>query len=480
MSWRGTLLLMLLAGLSLGFFLFSEQTKTHPPEEPLLGIDPAAANKIEIQEGGGLFALIKTNGIWMIQGNVNRKPPSSDRANPQLIAALLNEAADIEPLDILRSSDLKGKVTLLTLGLKNPDRGITIHSGEKQTLWLGVQGAAQGSLYARLNSGKTVYLIPGKIASLALHPAQDYRDPRLTDLSSDHLNEVSITKGGGIQQLQLKKDQKEGWLVVAPLSCNGDVPAITSWLDSLLGSQIKRWLPDDADPSSCGFDLPSAVVTLREAEATNPLTITIGSPTQESPVSYFVKCSDRPGICLVGGSITNTLSVTPQKLRSKKIKQIDYDTVDRIEILNDHYTPDLLSLTRKSGNDDWLLSAGSDSQTLSPEVVKSWFDQLQNLTATCFEAATGEHVNDRGLGPHSLPTVIRLIARLSENTAQEDKGETVLAEYVFGTANNNEVALREGNASDLMILPESSLDFLKTFPGVKHAPATNAASRPAF
>jgi len=471
MSWRGTVLLLILAGVALGYLFFSDRTRTHPPEEPLLAIDPNSASEIGIQEGNSLISLTRTNGVWMIG---NAQSGQSDRANPSLVNSLLETAAEIVPLDILRSQDLKDKVTLTSLGLKNPNRSIAIRAGKKETLSIGSEGAAPESLYVRLDSGKTVYLISGKIASLAFRPVQEYRDPRLTSLSPDHLDEISLTtpsKGDVPQQLILKRDQKgnRGWLLESPVSAVGDDTAITSWLNSLLASQIIRWTPEGTDSASYGLDTPEALINLHEEGATNPLVITIGSPTPDA-TGYFAKISDRQGIGIIENRVSNALAVTPLSLRSKKLTQVEFDTVDRIEIL----VPSLLSLTRKPGSDDWLLSEGTSSNVISSEKVKKWFDQLQNLSANSFEAATPEHLMARGLTETNPPATIRLIARLSENTAQENAGETVLAEYTFGPETNNEVAVRQRVAPELLILPATSAEVLKTFSPPIPASATNA------
>ena len=479
MSWRGTVLLLILAGLALGYLFFSDRTRTHPPEEPLLAIDPNSASEIGIQEGNSLISLTRSNGVWMV-GNV--QSGQSDRANPSLVNSLLETASEIVPLDILRSQDLKDKVTLSSLGLKNPNRSIAIRAGKKETLSIGSEGAAPESLYVRLDSGKTVYLISGKIASIAFRPIQEYRDPRLTLLSSDHLDEITLTtpsKEIVPQQLLLKRDQKgnQGWLLESPVSTVGDDTSITSWLNSLLASQIIRWMPEGTDSASCGLDTPVALINLHEEGATNPLVITIGAPTPDA-VGYFARISDRPGIGVIENRVSTALAVTPLSLRSKKLTQVEFDTVDRIDFLNDHNNPSLLSLTRKPGSDDWLLSEGSSAKVISGEKVKEWFDQLQDLSASSFEAATPEHLAARGLSDTTPPATIRLIARLSENTAQENAGETLLAEYTVGSETNNEIAVRQGAAPELLILPATSAVVLKTFSTPIPASATNAPALP--
>jgi hypothetical protein len=458
-SWRGTCLLGIIALLALGFFIYSDVTDTAPHEGPLLGLDPSLADNIRIQESGSGFSLIKTNGLWSIQGPVN------DRADPRVVHALLQTAADIMPLDQLGSHEIKGNVSLSSLNLKKPTRVITIRAKKTHTLWLGVEGPATGEIYSRLDGGKTVYLIDGKIADISFHPLQEYRDPRLTALSSERIEEASLKRGEGMQQLHLTRNS-HGWTLDSPISTRGDSKAISDWLNAWVSARVTSWIPEGTDPSSCGMDSPTATVTLREEGESTPLTITVGAPVPDSPGSFYVRCSDRPGICSVA-ELTPDLTVTPLSLRSKKLQQVEYDTIDRIEIATGSI---IFSLTRKPESDGWQINQGGKIVDLPGGNVKGWFDQLQGLSAITFEPATPEHLAQRGLdqlspsSQASQPVRIRFMALLSENTAQENAGEVVLDSFTFGAVTGNEVALHEGDAADLMILPASALDLAKKPP----------------
>ena len=126
MSWRGTLLALLLAGLALSFLLLSDRFHTHPATEPLLGIDAAAVDRIDIVEKGRSVTLVGKNGDWTVQGSF------TDRADPTLVRLLLGKASEIVPLDVLRRGDLKGAVSLEALDLKNPKRSVTVTAGKKK------------------------------------------------------------------------------------------------------------------------------------------------------------------------------------------------------------------------------------------------------------------------------------------------------------------------------------------------------------
>lgn len=454
MSWRGTLLLLILAMLATGILLFWGKSHTRTTRESLIDIDPVQASRIIIREGSGSTILKKQSGIWMIDSI------PVDRADPDIIHALLQCASGIKPLDTLRSSELKGSVSLEALDLINPMRSLTIEADKTVTINFGVAGATAAQLYARLGSTGSVYLIPSEIAGLAFRPASAFRDPRLTMLVPNHLEEITFSKGNSLQQLVLRKN-REGWKLVSPLATQGDQQAISTWAGELLSTRIERWMPAGTDPASCGLESPSGIFSTHEEGGSPPVTITIGSEVPDSPLSRFAHCSNRPDICVIKG-IGAFLEMTPLALRSKKLPSVQYDSIDRIEVRpSGGFLPPLF-LSRKKGSEDWERSidgVGADKSTLPGTQVKEWFEKVQAITAQGFEPATPDHLQARGL---TQPYVIRLIAHLSENTAEEGAGDMILAEYAFGTPADGIVALRAGNSPDLMLVPESSLEWAKS------------------
>jgi hypothetical protein len=181
--------------------------------------------------------------------------------------------------------------------------------------------------------------------------------------------------------------------------------------------------------------------------------ISIGSEAADTPGSRYARCNGRPGICIVTG-ISSALAATPASLRSKNPRPVPLDAIDRIEISPGDGRPRLL-LARKKGGDDWqVVEGGSDD--LSGTKVEEWYRRLSSLKASGFEPATPDRLAARGMNAPEL--TIRLIAHLSENTAEESAGDMVLGEYAFGTASDGTVAMREGDSSDLMLLPENALE----------------------
>jgi hypothetical protein len=450
-SWRGTLLALLLAGLALSFLLLSDRFRTHPATEPLLGIDPAAVDRIDIVEKGRSVTLVGKNGEWMVQGSI------TDRADPMLVRMLLAKASEIVPLDVLRRGDLKGAVSLQALDLKNPKRSFTVTAGKKKTLSFGIPGSVAGEIYARLGNDNEVFLISSELERLAFRPEDTFRDSRLTIFPSDRVSEMTFSKNGGMDRIALKKEP-QGWCLTAPASVAADPAAAEAWMSALLRAKIDRWMPPETDPAICGLDSPTIAITVRADGVKEAVTILVGSPLPGSPDKFFVRCSDRPGICVVS-TIAKALQVTAAALRTKQLKPIELDMVDKVQIDQPKgmgagaTSPRSLVMTRKSGGEEWEVRSGS-SGMLSGDQMRAWHDGLMKAKAKGFEPATPEKIRLYGL---ETPTEIRFVARLSENTAEENAGELMLCDYFLGTATNGVVALREGNSSELMIMPESVL-----------------------
>lgn len=445
MSWRGTLLLLALAATATAVLLLSRHSGSRAEGSPLMRFDPAQTRTLAILEGEGCTVLSRDGGVW------NLVAPLADRADPRILSQLIDAAASAAPTDILPPKDQKDSVSLDALGLRTPKRILIIDDGKKHALKLGTGGAAQDQVYAMVDSDPTVYLIKDEISPLVFRPAGEFRDSRLTMLSTEHLEEAGLSKRGGLQELQLHQD-RTGWRMEKPLAAAADSSAVAKWITPVLSAKITRWLPESTDPSTCGLDSPEAVISLRE-EGGSPLRIMIGSPVPDTPGARYARCENRPGICVLR-DMDRALDVTPSSLRSRKLKPVPPDSVDLVRITGGD---SILTLSRKKGSGDWICEE-RNGMILPEAAMQAWFSGLADLTATSFEPATPDRIAARGI--NRPEAVIRLIARLSENTSEENAGEMILAEYAVGIASGGETALREGTSPDLMIVPTEKSAFL--------------------
>jgi len=456
-TWRGTLLVVLAGLLAVVLLLRASRTRTRSADRPLLDISPAAVTGMVIVNGASEIRLEKRDGVWTITS------PVEDRADPLIVAQILHAAFSATPLDRLPPKELKDAVSLESLDLKPAKRSLTMLAPKPYVLKLGAEGAAKERLYAQVDSDPSVYLISSEPASLALVPAEKLRDRHPFASQPDRLSEIVLRRQGGSRQLSLRKTAK-GWEMETPLHADADPKAVGDWITGILSSSITTWLPPETDAASCGLDTPDAVLTLREEGATAQ-TLEIGKETGTATGGRFARCSGRPGIFILQ-QCTGWIDAMPATLRSRRITRVTPDSVDKIVIRNG---TSALELSRKPGTEDWL----SGGDTIPGDIVTAWFGKLSALSASSFEPATPDHLATRGLNANGGG--IRLVAHLSENTAEEAAGEITLLDLNTGAPCVDGTALRVGSSDDLMIGPSDIVQELLVGPKPPSPPTPTPA-----
>jgi Domain of unknown function (DUF4340) len=442
-TWRGTILFLVAGITAATLLLYTLRTRTRPADEPLLGIIPAETTSIEITGNGSSSLLERREGDWWII------QPLLDRADPGKVAKLLGAAADIVPLDKLRPSDLKGALTLEAMDLRPVKRSLTFRGGGSHSLRLGSEGATPDRLYAQIDSDPSVYLVSSETAAMAFLPLDELRSPSAFPFRPDQVCGLVLRRQGGFHELILTKKGRH-WLIDSPLHARAEGKAVENWIAAVFASRIQRWMPAGTDPASCGLDSPEATLTLRE-EGGEPSLLELGFPVAGSPGCRYARASGRPGLFVLGGS-DPLLSVTPSTLRLHHPLPLELDAVDRIMISRGGQT---VTLTRKPRCDDWICG----NRVIPEASLEGWNSKLHNVTASSFETATPDQLSRRGIDPSTPPTfVIRFVAHLSENSAEEAAGDISLQEFTVGADSvDGMMALREGKADELMIVPSANL-----------------------
>jgi hypothetical protein len=437
-TWRGTVFLLLAGIVAAALLLITLRSRTRPADAPLLGISPGETTGIVITGAGSTTVLENREGIWWIT------QPHLDRADPAKIAKILGAASDIVPLDTLRSSDLKGSLSLESLDLKPVKRSLVFQGRGNHTLRIGSEGATPDRLYAQVDADPCVYLISSEVASRAFQSIDELRDSSPFPLRADHLFGITLQQQGGYRELSLQKKGRN-WDLLSPLRAQADARAVETWLSSILGSKIQRWMPADTEAAACGLDTPDVILTLQEP-GSDPVRLELGKAITGSPGARYARTPGRPGFFILG-NIEPWLTATPSSLRRSQPSPMELDAVDRIIITRSGQTT---TLSRKPQTDDWLCGA----RIIPGSSVKGWNERFQVVKATAFETATPDHLSIRGIDPTTPQTMtIRFMANLSENSAEEMAGEMPIAEWTFGNpSSDGTIALREGKSDDLMIL----------------------------
>lgn len=450
MSWKGTLLLLILAVVAAALLL-GRAGHHRPPGAPLLGLDPEKVERIVIRDAGGEIVLAKLDGTWFVRSG------TPDRADASLIRSILSATEETVPLDTLRPSELKGPVSLEALDLKIPRRSLTLTAGNRsETLSFGIEGAGKGRVYARLEGEAPVHLIATTLSDQIFRPAATFRDLRLTALRPDAPEKIEFTTpgtGGKTMLLQRKGNDGNDWRVGDPAAMTrADRAAVGRFTESLLGARIVRWMSPETSAASCGLETPSALFRIGDGGDGSPVTITLGKETGTAPGERYTACSDRKGICVVKEGLFTTLS--PDGLRDRHPTPVQADAVDRIEIVTGGTNAPLL-LQRRKGTEDWETPGGG--ARVPGNDVAAWISRLSGVEAVRFPS-TGEAAPL----PTEKPMVVRLVARLSENTAEEGAGEIILSEMSLFRLEGTEAVLVERGNPVAMMVPSTVLRPLVT------------------
>ena len=457
MTRRGTITLFVLAIATISWFFLSDFPQHRSsPDDPIFRFDPEKVTRIVINDGNDSHTLKREEDAWYI----STIPP--DRVSDKKVIHLLAIALELKPLNILTPKELKAKLSLSSLGLKNPKRSITIHQeGEKdQTLFIGNEAVGDKSLFAQLEKQKSVMIISSEIATLAFSNCDDFRDPYLTTLKLDDLKEITVTRG--MSKLTLKKEN-EKWEMTQPILGTISSEALQTWITPLFTTEVlKRVGNDDVNNLSVyGLDQPRATISLLEEDSSKPVTISLGNVAEETPVisstpPCYLCSSDRHAIYIAPAFISQLFMVTPEALRDRQLFELNLDTVDRIEITT---SGKVLKLCRQlGGSEDWIL----DNQTVIPkDTLATMLENLEKTKILSYQVATPSKAAAVGLDDSSKPTAgIRFIAHLSENTPDEVAGDHTVMEIIFGKKIDQTIFARIGNDPELLEIPAQTVDYL--------------------
>ena len=204
MKAKTTLILLLLTGLLLSYMYFfdkkqlgSEETKRQ--SQNVLNISSDKVEGIVIQNGDEKIELRRQDKKWRLES------PIKDQADGNLIDAILTELdgwqkdATISPKEI--EAD---KNRLNEYGLNKPKLRLKLSGpGMPPEILLGKDAALEGKMYARFENSKETYVVSQTVKKAIDKKPDDFRDKKLTDLSTTQVSRLILKSNAG--ELELEK-----------------------------------------------------------------------------------------------------------------------------------------------------------------------------------------------------------------------------------------------------------------------------------
>ena len=112
------------------------------------------------------------------------------------------------------------KEQLKEFGLASSETKVSFGGGAKPVeLLFGKEAAVDGKIYVKLADDKKVFVISNDLKKQITKKAVEFRDRKLTELSSAQVSRVVIKSAAGEIELEKKNGH---WSLVRPLKARGD------------------------------------------------------------------------------------------------------------------------------------------------------------------------------------------------------------------------------------------------------------------
>ncbi|HTY36038.1 MAG TPA: DUF4340 domain-containing protein [Bacteroidota bacterium] len=227
-----------------------EQSSTGGGGEPLVSIDSAAVDQIEIKAPTGTVALRRKGIDWFVESPVSYK---ADQAN---VAMLLHAARSLRITNIVSSKPEKHSV--FQVDSTGTLVKVSQNGAEKASFILGKPGSSFSEQYARRSSSNDVDLVDGASSYVFSRPVKDWRDRTIQSVPRENIKEVHFQFGDTTYVLAYNDSL---WMIGKDSTQEGTV-------NSLLSSLANVQADDFADSVNTPPAKPTAQISYAGTQLT--------------------------------------------------------------------------------------------------------------------------------------------------------------------------------------------------------------------
>jgi hypothetical protein len=412
----------------------------------LVDLDRNDVTELEIENGDTKTRLVKTNDGWRLTA------PVADRADAKVIDTLLYS-----------TQFLKRDDTLGNLGKGEQKRNYLKQFGVlrshlilrcigKQThveLEFGGETAVEGSCYVRIDSKDPVFVTEDDLKNLISKPPDFFRDHRLNPFLDPEIDRIVLTQAAGEIELTRQQDQ---WQIERPIKARASQVAVSRMLKKISDTPVLQFQNEESGGEIETENAPGAI-TLFSGQS--KVKIACGAPVSNQPGHIYVRVSDRPSTFIVDESLAQTLEQKPDDLRDPKIVRLNPDLIDRITITTKGQTT--AQLGRQEGR--WVITDQNNAPA-DADAVESLLNTLNSNDVSRFVSDSASDLTSYGLDTPAL--VFAFSSYSSENTAEENAGETRLATLAIGRHEDENYYARVEEEPYIVALPKRVVDQLPT------------------
>ena len=324
-----TTLLLLAVVVALGLYIkFYESKRPNTAEarrqaQNVVNFERENLDGIVIQNGDDKIELKRLEGKWRIEA------PFKDQADSGAIESLLANLEDWQKQDTIpraksrrtkpprRIRLSKAKLRLKLLGKDAPPEVI-----------FGTDAALEGKMYVRLATANDVFLAPQSVRNDIAKKPEEFRDKKLTDLTTAQVARALLKTAAGEMELEKKTDH---WEIVKPLRARGDDQKIGDLLAQVTTARIEQFVAEDrGDLQPYGLTEPRGSITLFSATDKEGQMLQIGGVPEKEKEQVYVRFAARNAVYTLPKKIEEILALKPSDLRDRHLVRLDPNILDRI------------------------------------------------------------------------------------------------------------------------------------------------------
>src|SRR5438046_2645501 len=443
MNWRTTLVLAAITLGVLAYLRFVEMKQPSTEEakrqaQNVVTFDRNKINGIVIQNGDEKIEMRRRDNRWRLE------TPIKDQTDSSLIENLLSDLENWQRDGTISAKEIEADKNKLTeYGLNKPKLRLKlIGENRPPEILFGKDAALEGKMYVRFQNSKETFVAGQAVKKDIDKKPEEFRDRKLTDLSTLQVCRVALKTPVGEIELD-KKDTH--WDILKPLRARADDQKVNDLISQVTSARVGQFVADDrGDLRPYGLAEPRGSITLFDQEQKQDQrveigesikvaggedkgqTLQIGSVPEKEKDQVYVRFAPRGSVYTLPKKIEEIVSTKPVDLRDNHLVRIDTNILDRITI--DAPGKAKTVLARKEGN--WTIATRNNAPADSG-AVQRLIDTLQNERVTRFVEDVASNLPKYGLDkPH---TQLTFSSFASENTAETKAAEEPFAGGASGT-----------------------------------------------
>lgn len=440
----------LAAGL-FAFIFFFERHLHAPPSGPvkiLPRLTATAVTGIQILPKGQVeIRAERTNGNWRLTS------PFSYPARPDRLQDLLAALESLTPATSITAQELKNVPKAdERYGFDPPQTTMVLRQGEEETfIHVGYRTAPGDQFFMQVVGIGEVYVVDADFLKLIPAVADDWRDPRLVDLTQIVSDRLLVTNAGKAFELH-RNPTNQFWRILLPgWETRADSDKVKAALKRIQDLRALQFISDDPKADLDSFGLQSPELCLALAQGTNTvLELQFGKSPTNAAGQVYARRSDQNSVITVSKE-----ALAPWRASYDAFRDLHLVTLtappDSIEVqAQDHFT-----IERGAGN-TWRIQPGGTPA--DAELVDAFLRSLTDLQVSEIvkDVVTAPDLSNVGLASPSREFTLRS----ATTNATTGVTQRIIAQLDFGTNQNDRVYARRTDESSLYTVTQADLALL--------------------